>query len=503
MTDAAKVDVAIIGCGTTGLMLARLLEKEGLSAAVVDRSRIPIGFPRATHLDDETVRAFQTIGLQELEKDFTPTAAYRFYDADWRIVKEFHWSRGVTEQGWASDYQFYQPDWEAINRGYTEEAAETTTYYGWSIIGLEDSGDDVGVTVREASTSEEITFRASFVVGSDGANSPVRKLIGAGQFDHEATHRQLIVDIHPLVGADRLPGKDAFIQGGIRNPFTYLMTAEPRLRFEEMLRPDDDAATFERSEHAYELIKPYLAPHEYRILRSDVYEWRSLIADPWRIGRVLLAGDAAHTMPPHLGQGACSGIRDATNLGWKLGRVIRGESPPELLDTYESERKPHVTTYTVLAAGMANEIEAMTTPSGEAAPAGEHEVAEVEPVRPRMGPGVRAEDSDEAAGFAAAQPRLENGELMDDVVGYRFALVGDPAVVGAIDAEAKQVLGSLNVQVLDQYPPEMRAWTERLDTAAVLIRPDRYIFGTAKTAAELDELVGRLDAMLKAPVSAS
>ncbi|MBS1676285.1 MAG: bifunctional 3-(3-hydroxy-phenyl)propionate/3-hydroxycinnamic acid hydroxylase [Actinobacteria bacterium] len=501
MTEGSRVDVAIIGCGTTGLMLARLLAMEGLSVAAVDRSRIPIGFPRATHLDDETVRAFQTIGLQDLEKGFTPTATYRFYDADWRIVKEFVWSQGVTEQGWASDYQFYQPDWEAINRGYTEEDPNTSTYYGWTIVGLEDSGDDVDVTVRETSTSAETTFKASFVVGSDGANSPVRKLIGASQFDHQATHRQLIVDIHPLVGTERLPGRDAFIRGGIRNPFTYLMTAEPRLRFEEMLRPDDDAATFERSEHAYELIEPYLAPHEYRILRSDVYEWRSLTADPWRVGRVLLAGDAAHTMPPHLGQGACSGIRDATNLGWKLGRVVRGESPPELLDTYESERKPHVTTYTVLAAGMANEIESMETPAG--ATAGEHEVSEVEPVRPRMGPGVRADDSDEAAGRASAQPRLEGGELMDDVVGYRFALVGDPAVVGAIDPETTQLLGRLNVEVLDQYPPEMRAWTANLDTAAVLIRPDRYIFGSATTAAELDDLVGRLGASLNAPVSAS
>jgi 3-(3-hydroxy-phenyl)propionate hydroxylase len=500
MTDGSKVDIAIIGCGTTGLMLARLLEMEGLSAAVVDRSRIPIGFPRATHLDDETVRAFQTIGLQELEKGFTPTASYRFYDADWKIVKEFVWSRGVTEQGWASDYQFYQPDWEAINRGYTEECEDIATYYGWTIVDLEDTGADVDVTVRETSTSRETTFKASYVVGSDGANSPVRKLIGASQIDHEATHRQLIIDIHPLVGVERLPGRDAFIRGGIPNPFTYLMTAEPRLRFEEMLRPDDDAAEFERSEHAYKLIEPYLAPHEYRILRSDVYEWRSLTADPWRVGRVLLAGDAAHTMPPHLGQGACSGIRDATNLGWKLGRVVRGESPPELLDTYETERKPHVTTYTVLAAGMANEIEGMAATS---AVEDGFQTTEVEPIRPRMGPGVRADDADEAAGRTAAQPRLESGELMDDVVGYRFALVGDPAVVGAIGAEAKATLDALDVQVVDEYPAEMRAWTGRPGTAAVLVRPDRYVFGSANTTGELETLVGLLDAALKAPVSAA
>jgi 3-(3-hydroxy-phenyl)propionate hydroxylase len=503
MTDASRVDVAIIGCGTTGLTLARLLEMEGLSVAAVDRSRIPLGYPRATHLDDETMRAFQTIGLQDLEKEISPAGTYTHYDANWRVVNHFVWALDVTDQNWRSDYQFHQPDWEAINRGYTHESPTTQTYYGWTIVDLADSGDDVTVTVRETSTSEETAFKASFVVGSDGANSTVRKLIGASQFDHKATHRSLIVDILPTV--DKEVDTAAFIRGGIRNPYTYLSTALPRMRFEEMLRPDDDSALFERSEYAYKMIEPYLAPHEYRILRSDVYEWRSLTADPWRVGRVFLAGDAAHTMPPHLGQGMCSGVRDATNLAWKLGRVLRGESPLELLDTYESERKPHVTTYTVLAAHLANEIEAMAEPpaTAEEEPQGEPPVTEVDTLRPKIGPGVRADDSDAAAGVLSAQPKLEDGELMDNVIGYRFALVGDPAVIGAIGAPTKGLLESLNVAVLDQYPQQMRDWTKRLDTAAVLIRPDRYVFGTAGGAGELDQLVGRLDALLNAPVSAS
>jgi 3-(3-hydroxy-phenyl)propionate hydroxylase len=130
-------------------------------------------------------------------------------------------------------------------------------------------------------------------------------------------------------------------------------------------------------------------------------------------------------------------------------------------------------------------------------------VTEHETLRPRLGPGIRGDDSDAAAGQLSAQPKLEDGDLMDNAIGYRFSLVGDPAVVAAIGAETKDLLESLNVAVIDQYPQQIRDWVERLDTAAVLIRPDRYVFGSALTAADLDELVGRLGAALKAPVSAS
>ena len=305
--------------------------------------------------------------------------------------------------------------------------------------------------------------------------------------------------------SDSLPGRDTFIRGGIRNPLTFVPIAEPRLRFELMLRPDDDAADFERTEKAAEMLAPWFTPDQYRLLRSDVYEWRSLIADPWRVGRVLLAGDAAHTMPPHLGQGMCSGVRDATGLAWKLKRIVRGESPISLLDTYETERSPHVETFVVLAAQMANQIENMEIPAGGGGgDDGEPEKTEVGPLRPRLGPGVRGQDSDELAGTLSPQPRLGDGRLMDDAVGYRFAVVGDVACLDEITDETKTRLRQLDAVVLHEQSGQLADWIAGLEISAVIIRPDRYIYGGARSAAELDALVSGLDATLTtSPIAAS
>jgi 3-(3-hydroxy-phenyl)propionate hydroxylase len=495
-TEADRVDVAVIGCGTTGLALTRLLALEGLRVAVIDRGRLPMARPRATHVDDETMRAFQTLGLAHLEKDFSLVGTYRHYDAQWRVVMQMAMNRGLTEQGWQSDYMFHQPDFESVLRGHAHNDPRTDTWFGWEVTGVEDTGDEVQVALRESATGDERQVVASYLVGCDGANSRVREIMGCRLEDHDATHRQLIVDIIPFVTKEALSGRDSFIQAGIRNPLTFVPIAAPRVRFELMLRPEDTDAEFERTEKAYEILSPWLRPDEYRLLRCDVYEWHSITADPWRVGRLFIAGDAAHTMPPHLGQGMCSGIRDAHNLAWKLARVVRGESGDELLDTYESERRPHVTTYTTLSAQLANTIETLEATEEEPP------VFQAEALRPRLGPGVW-DEADEAGGRLSEQPRLSDGRLLDDAVGYRFAVVGDPATVAGLSERSRSLLTALDARIVEDFTGDLRSWVVGQGATAVLVRPDRYLAGAAGGPAELDALVEQVaTALLPAAVSA-
>ncbi len=491
--DGNDVDVVVIGAGPTGLALASLLSAAGASVATIDRGRLPLAHPRATHLDDETMRTFQAIGLSDLEPTFSPVGTYRFYDPDWRPVMAVAMDRGVTDQGWQSDYMFHQPDFEAVLRGRLNDDPQVQTCFGWEMTGLSDAGDRVSVQLREISSGQERDLSASFAVGCDGAHSLVRKLMGCVETDHGATHRSLIIDIHPFVDRPgELPQWDAFIQAGVRNPLTFVPIAAPRLRFELMLRPEDKTAAFERVDRVHEVLAPWFSSDQYRILRADTYEWHAITVTPWRSGRLLVAGDAAHQMPPHLGQGMCTGIRDALNLAWKLPRVVRGESPLDLLDTYESERGPNAATYVTISGELANQVETMQPQmsADDAEPVAKEE----EPMRLPLGPGVHAEE--DLAGTLSAQPTLSDGRRLDDAVGYRFAVVGDPDCLTAASEQTKDAWKTLDVAVLDERQEALIEWLRDLGVSAALLRPDRYFFGTAKTAADLDRLTELLQTQL-------
>lgn len=155
--------------------------------------------------------------------------------------------------------------------GLRRPCRSATTFYGWELVDLDEGADDVEVRIRNVSTGAEKRLSAIYVVGADGANSKVRRIIDSGFTDFEATHRSLIVDFEPFVQSDKLPNNlDAFIIGGIRNPLTYLSIAKGGLRIEEMLRPDDDSAEFESLPHIYDVLSPYLKPSEYRLWRADM-----------------------------------------------------------------------------------------------------------------------------------------------------------------------------------------------------------------------------------------
>jgi 3-(3-hydroxy-phenyl)propionate hydroxylase len=192
----------------------------------------------------------------------------------------------------------------------------------------------------------------------------------------------------------------------------------------------------------------------------------------------------------------CSGIRDATNLAWKLPLVIRGEASSDLLDTYESERSPSVRVLVETAGMMANQIEAMESVQAHLVPP----PVEVRgPLRPPLGPGVFMGD-DPWAGKLAEQPTLADGARLDDVVGFRFALVGDAETLGDVGRDAEELLSRLDVAVVCESDGEVAEWLGRLGAGAVLVRPDRYVFGTAASRADVDSLLTRLEALTRKDV---
>lgn len=480
-------EVAVIGLGPIGLTLATLLAAKGIRVAAIDPNRLVCQHPRATHIDDETMRTLQTVGADSLEPQFLRMTGYTLRKEDGTPFMVHEWPFTTTDQEWLSDYMFHQPDFESQLRGRLATDPNVDLWLGWEVNAIEQFKDEVVLSLEQQESARVATLRAAYVIGSDGANSFVRKWMASEVEDFHASQRSLIVDIFAFEQPKDLPATACFVLCRSLLPLTYVPIHPPMLRFELMLGSEHQAHEMEDPNYVYKMLSPWISPGKYRIMRTDAYEWHSLLVRGWRRKRVFVAGDAAHTMPPMLGQGMCSGLRDAANLAWKLALVIQGLSPENLLDTYESERSPHVQGYIVESAKLGNLVEAIG--KGVIPDLGNPEHVERE--RPLLGPGLTDEPKG-AIGRLAPQPRSGDGRRLDDVAGYNFTIVGSSTTIDAVDDDARATWRRLGAVVLSESGSVVDQWLAASGADAAIIRPDRYAFALTKGPKDLALATGRL-----------
>ncbi len=475
-------DVAVVGFGPTGATLANLLGRQGVSTLVLDREEAAYHLPRAVHFDDEVMRVFQTVGIGDaMAERCHVNPGMKFVAADGTLLLDWPRQRGITRQGWHASYRFHQPDLEAHLRQALERFDCVDVGTLCEVEGLRDEGASIAITFNDRRDGRRHTRRAHYVVGCDGANSFVRGCIGSAMTDFGFNERWLVVDVilkrpMPELGDHSIQFCDA------SRPATYVRGTGDRRRWEITVRDDEDSEAVATPEGTWRLLSRWLGPEDGDLERAVVYTFRSCVAERWRKGRLLIAGDAAHLTPPFMGQGMCAGIRDASNLAWKLGLCVNGRGTETLLDSYESERAPHVQAYIETAVRLGRLINRADTESALRAafkmPDG---TAKMASIAPRLGPGLAA--GDEAhRGVLGWQIVQGEGGRIDDEVGQRFLLVCDQEFVGAVQGR-----DSLRVVSSDQHP-NARAYLDALDTQAIMLRPDRYVLGTARTREELASL---------------
>jgi 3-(3-hydroxy-phenyl)propionate hydroxylase len=357
---------------------------------------------------------------------------------------------------------------------------------GHELVGIATQDDGVALKVRHAGGTESL--RARYLVGCDGTRSPVRQHIGSPLIDLGLRQPWLVFDVVLQQPVD-LP--DHTVQHcDPRRPMTYCNVVGARRRWEIMVLPDDDRAALVQPETLWRLVAPWVRPEQARLERAAIYTFHSVIAEGWRSGRLFLAGDACHQTPPFLGQGMCAGIRDAANLAWKLDAVLAGRAPDALLDTYESERKPHVRALIELAVRLGGIIQ--TTDAAEAAArdarfaAGRPEVFELPPQL--LGAGAFDPQAEAVAGRPFPQPRLRDGRLLDELLGRRSAVIGRRDALRAAAPATAERWHRSGAIVIDQPEPGIDAWLDAHGAQAVILRPDRYIVGVARTGPELDRI---------------
>lgn len=482
-----QYDVAIVGYGPTGAALAHLLGQCGLSVLVLERESAAYHLPRAVHFDAEVMRVFQWIGIADAMQELTCLhPGMRFVGPDGALLLDWPRPQGTGPQGWRANYRFHQPDLERLLREAMESRPEVTVRTRCDLFMVEQ--DDAGVTLRyeDMSRGKVERARARYVVGCDGARSLIRRFIESGMEDYGFHERWLVIDV--ILHGDKPELGDHSIQYCVpERPSTYVRTPGRRRRWEITVLPDESTAEMTRPEKVWDMLSPWLKPDEAEIERAAVYVFHSLVAEDWRKGRLLLAGDACHQTPPFMGQGMCAGIRDVANLYWKLALICKGEvtgdAAEKLLDTYESERKPNAREYIQTAVRLGGLINTCGTETAlRAALPGNRGSARMESIAPPLGAGLGVGD---VAGRLFGQPRLADGRLMDDVYRHRWVVVADVALAAGVELPPGMGL------VTTGNSPDAAEHLERFGTRAVLLRPDRHTLGGADTAAELAALVER------------
>ena len=466
---AFECDVLIAGGGPTGVTLAVLLAKRGVSVIVAEKEAAIYPLPRAAHIDHEGMRILQEAGVAEAVMETARRAnRYDFLNAKGEVLLRFEGAGRIGPGGWPAANMIHQPSVEAELRKALAAQPTAELHNRWELAGFTDDGS--GVTAAIATPDGERTIRARYLVGADGARSPVREAAGIAFEDLNFEEPWLVVDV--LVDDySKLPTENLQICDPAR-PTTCVLMGEGRHRWEFMIKPGETAELVSDDAFIEKLLEPWNVKGAVRLERKAVYTFRARIAKHWRQGRVLLAGDAAHQTPPFAGQGMCSGLRDAANLAWKLAAVVRDGADDALLDSYQPERAPNLRATIDMAIMMGKTVCITNRWSAWlrdlkfklARKLGK--LPDGPPAYPPISAG-RIMAGTPGAGSYFPQAIAADGTRLDEVLGLSHALI---------------TRADLATPRLSPFARQIGHWLDKHQAEAVLVRPDRFVFGSGQAA---------------------
>lgn len=514
-------DIIISGYGPAGATIANLMGQKGYRVAVVDQFEAIFDKPRAITADQEVMRVFQEIGLaDEINATASPHPGTDFVGLDGEVIKRFYPAPPPQQLSWEATWMFVQPELETTLRKGVARFSNVHELLGWQVTDHEKQDDWVQVQLRRMSDGHTQTLTGRYLLSCEGANSQIRQREKGSIEDLAFDEWWMVVDMW-IRGPIELPERCVQYCRPSR-PGTYIVGPDNLRRWEMKILPGENPQDFMNdSGKVMQALSAFVDTTHLELCRIAVYRFHAVVANDWRFDRVFLLGDSAHQMPPFLGQGLCAAIRDAVNLAWKIDGVERKGYSQRILDTYGQERKKHVRT----VVGHAKTFGLIIGELDEAAARSRDQElkallasGKAETVRQKFIPGLEVgalasrQDGTPAlgAGELFVQPWVQQGaewKRLDDLMpaGFWIATTGaiDPAMWR--DLPAWRQMDGRTVAIHTTSQPHSRhntdtlqvvereglfaRWMEERQAAAVLVRPDHYVYGMAQTPAELQALI--------------
>ncbi|MGD9701294.1 MAG: bifunctional 3-(3-hydroxy-phenyl)propionate/3-hydroxycinnamic acid hydroxylase [Acidimicrobiia bacterium] len=517
--QSLSTDVLVVGAGPCGVTIANLLGLYGTRAIVIDRETDVVEYPRAVGIDDESLRSCQTIGLvDDVLVHTLQNTPIRYYTSWGRCFA--HVKPSAQPFGWPRRNLFLQPLLERTLREGVKRFATIDLRVGHELVSVDDTGGGVVARVSEPS-GQIVDIQARYLVGADGGRSTVRDLIGVSLDGTTEPVKWLVIDVEN----DQLDAPYSAVCCDPVSPVLMVPLPYRHRRFEFRLREGEDEDEVVQPDHVRALLESrYGSTAMPDVVRARVYLHHSRVASTFQVGRVLLAGDAAHLQPPFFGQGMNSGLRDATNLAWKLAAAARGVAGPDLVRTYDAERRPHAAEMVDFATKMGSMYRPRNTVTErlrdlvfrgvQLVPGGRDYILQMKyKPMPRYTEGVvagvdRSSKSD-PVGRMFPQPDVEapGGRMrLDDAIGPWFAVLGletDPSLLDPESVAWWRSIGARLVHVarprahalgapgpvgddgdvltIEDVDGAFRDWRlARPGDEVIILRPDRYVAATCR-----------------------
>ncbi len=503
-----EYDVIVAGYGPVGETCANLLGYYGIKALILDKEKKTFPLPRAITWDAECQRAMSHCDFLTKVKT-RKIRGVDNKDANKKSILK------ISMDGFdAYNYQhsilfIHQPQFDEAHRENAEKYHTNTIKTGNEILSVDQSNGIVGCAYKNIETGEEFKTSSRYLLACDGANSTIRKLNNIELKSLDADETWMVVDGYAKSKFDCFEDIDAIQYCNPSRPTTIIQGVDDCFRFEIAFMPGDTIDEIQKEKVFRRYIDQWIGDSEVEFTRTAVYSFHAADAVKWNHKNIFLLGDAAHQMPPFMGQGMNSGCRDAENLLWKINGVLKGLYSSKILDTYQSERKPHVARITRGAIKMGGIINAKSrfkafirnallrtqgylrgnenifpVLNGNRLGAGAHKMPKIKSV------------SMERYYFNEINVRLHDGRVLstDNILEKNFGIILN-------NFEGNKNISENNLELLNRHNfkiinitynynhsnyedyiaceethKDMQIYCKKFDCDGVIIRPDKYVF---------------------------